>query len=31
MDPANVVRYRMLPQLATPNNPDALPVGWSRH
>lgn len=31
IDPANLVRYRLLPQLATPNNPDALPVGWARH
>lgn len=31
LDPANLVRYRLLPQLATPNNPDALPVGWTRH
>lgn len=31
LDPANLVRFRLLPQLATPNNPDALPVGWTRH
>lgn len=30
-EPANLVRYRLLPQRATPNNPDALPIGWSRH
>jgi hypothetical protein len=31
IDPSNVVRFRFLPQRPTPNNPDALPVGWSRH
>lgn len=31
MDPANMVRYRFLPQHPTPNNPDALPIGWARH
>lgn len=31
IDPVNLARYRFLPQRATPNNPDALPVGWSRH
>jgi len=31
MDPENLVRYRFLPQHATPNNPDALPIGFSRH
>lgn len=31
LDPANLVRYRLLPQRATPDNPDALPVGLTRH
>lgn len=30
-DPANMVRYRFFPQYPTPNNPDALPIGWARH
>jgi mono/diheme cytochrome c family protein len=29
--PDHVVRFRLLPQHATPNNPDALPVGFARH
>lgn len=31
LEPENLARYRWLPQQATPNNPDALPIGWSRH
>ena len=31
MDPANVARYRLLAQRPTPNNPDALPIGFARH
>lgn len=31
IDPANLVRHRFLPQRPTPDNPDALPVEWSRH
>ncbi|MCB9526548.1 MAG: hypothetical protein H6702_24670 [Myxococcales bacterium] len=29
--PANLVRYRFLLQQPTPNNPDALPVGFAKH
>ncbi len=29
--PENMARFRFLPQHKTPNNPDALPVGFSRH
>ncbi len=29
--PENLARYRLLNQHKTPNNPDALPVGFSRH
>lgn len=29
--PENLARFRLLPQRATPNNPDALPVGFARH
>jgi hypothetical protein len=29
--PENLTRYRLLNQHRTPNNPDALPVGFSRH
>jgi mono/diheme cytochrome c family protein len=29
--PANLTRFRLLNQHATPNNPDALPVGFARH
>jgi cytochrome c5 len=29
--PENLTRYRFLNQHRTPNNPDALPVGFSRH
>ncbi|PRQ02824.1 Cytochrome c [Enhygromyxa salina] len=29
--PANMARYRFLTQKRTPNNPDALPVGFARH
>lgn len=31
ISPENVSRFRLLPQHATPNNPDALPVGFARH
>ncbi len=31
IDPENLARYRFLPQRATPNNPEALPVGLARH
>lgn len=29
--PENMARFRFLPQRKTPNNPDALPVGFARH
>jgi len=29
--PENMARFRFLPQRETPNNPDALPVGFARH
>src|SRR5262249_45061711 len=29
--PENMARFRFLPQHKTPNNPDALPVGFARH
>src|SRR5690349_14304182 len=29
--PENLTRFRLLPQHKTPNNPDALPVGFARH
>jgi hypothetical protein len=29
--PENLTRFRLLTQHATPNNPDALPVGFARH
>lgn len=29
--PENLTRFRLLNQHATPNNPDALPVGFARH
>jgi hypothetical protein len=29
--PENMVRFRFLAQNKTPNNPDALPVGFARH
>jgi hypothetical protein len=29
--PENLARFRLLTQHKTPNNPDALPVGFSRH
>lgn len=29
--PENMARFRFLPQTKTPNNPDALPVGFARH
>ena len=29
--PENLSRYRVLNQRRTPNNPDALPVGFARH
>ena len=31
MDASNVARYRFLAQRPTPNNPDALPIGFTRH
>jgi hypothetical protein len=31
VDPANLSRFRFLNQHKTPNNPDALPVGFARH
>lgn len=31
MDPEHTARFRFLAQQATPNNPDALPIGFSRH
>jgi len=31
ISPENVSRFRLLPQHPTPNNPDALPVGFARH
>lgn len=31
ISPESVSRFRLLPQHATPNNPDALPVGFARH
>jgi hypothetical protein len=31
MAPENVARFRFLVQHETPNNPDALPVGFARH
>lgn len=31
IQPEHMARYRFLTQNATPNNPDALPVGMSRH
>ena len=31
IDPANLTRFRLLNQHRTPNNPDALPVGFARH
>ena len=30
-DPVNLSRFRFLNQRKTPNNPDALPVGFARH
>jgi cytochrome c5 len=30
LDPANIERYRYLPRKKTTNNPDGLPVGWTR-
>jgi len=29
--PEHLSRFRVLPQHKTPNNPDALPVGFARH
>lgn len=29
--PENLARFRFIPQRRTPNNPDALPVGFARH
>lgn len=31
IQPENLTRFRLLNQHATPNNPDALPVGFARH
>lgn len=31
IDPVNLARFRFLNQQKTPNNPDALPVGFARH
>src|SRR5262249_39808164 len=31
IQPENMARFRFLNQHKTPNNPDALPVGFSRH
>jgi hypothetical protein len=31
VDPVNLSRFRFLNQHKTPNNPDALPVGFARH
>jgi mono/diheme cytochrome c family protein len=31
IQPENLTRFRFLTQHATPNNPDALPVGFARH
>ena len=31
IEPEHLTRFRLLNQHATPNNPDALPVGFSRH
>jgi hypothetical protein len=31
IEPENLTRFRLLNQHATPNNPDALPVGFSHH
>lgn len=31
IDPEHLARYRFLAQHPTPNNPDGLPVGFSRH
>ncbi len=31
VDPENLARFRFLNQRPSPNNPDALPVGFSRH
>ena len=31
ISPENLTRYRLLNQHKTPNNPDALPVGFARH
>ena len=31
VDPGNLSRFRFLNQHKTPNNPDALPVGFARH
>jgi mono/diheme cytochrome c family protein len=31
IEPENLTRFRLLNQHATPNNPDALPVGFARH
>jgi cytochrome c5 len=30
LDPANIDRYRYLPRQKTTNNPDGLPVGWTK-
>ena len=31
IDPSHLAKYRFLNQHTTPNNPDALPVGFARH
>jgi mono/diheme cytochrome c family protein len=31
LQPEHLSRFRVLPQRKTPNNPDALPVGFARH
>ena len=31
LEPEHLARFRLLPQRRTPNNPDALPVGFTRH
>lgn len=31
IEPENLTRFRFLNQHATPNNPDALPIGFARH